>query len=98
MKAEKVSNKPKKVISPLAGELLSSDRHFNESFSFRLFLSFQTRSTPQVTMINLQIKLVNINSSDIVDGNETVILGLIWTIILNFQARIGLAIFEFMGT
>ncbi|GAU98629.1 hypothetical protein RvY_09749-2 [Ramazzottius varieornatus] len=32
-----------------------------------------------------QIKLVNINSSEIVDGNETVILGLIWSIILNFQ-------------
>ena len=34
---------------------------------------------------NLQIKLVNINASDIVDGRPPVILGLIWTIILYFQ-------------
>ncbi len=33
----------------------------------------------------LQIKLVNIHESDIVDGNHTVILGLIWIIILHFQ-------------
>ena len=33
----------------------------------------------------LQIKLVNINASDIVDGRPPVILGLIWTIILYFQ-------------
>ena len=32
-----------------------------------------------------QIKLVNINASDIVDGRPPVILGLIWTIILYFQ-------------
>ena len=42
---------------------------------------------PNVLFFPAQIKLVNINSSDIVDGNETVILGLIWTIILNFQVR-----------
>ena len=33
----------------------------------------------------LQIKLVNINSTDIVDGRPSVVLGLIWTIILFFQ-------------
>ena len=35
----------------------------------------------------MQIKLVNINASDIVDGRPPVILGLIWTIILYFQVR-----------
>lgn len=36
----------------------------------------------------LQIKLVNINSSDLVDGRPPVVLGLIWTIILYFQVTI----------
>ena len=35
-----------------------------------------------------QIKLVNINASDVVDGKSAVVLGLIWTIILYFQVRI----------
>uniref|UniRef100_A0A8C7FMX2 Spectrin repeat containing nuclear envelope protein 1 n=1 Tax=Oncorhynchus kisutch TaxID=8019 RepID=A0A8C7FMX2_ONCKI len=32
-----------------------------------------------------KIKLVNINSTDIVDGRPSIVLGLIWTIILYFQ-------------
>jgi len=40
-----------------------------------------------VVFLQLQIKMVNINSSDIVDGKSTVILGLIWTLILNFEVR-----------
>ncbi|XP_067130355.1 LOW QUALITY PROTEIN: muscle-specific protein 300 kDa-like [Centruroides vittatus] len=32
-----------------------------------------------------RIKLVNINSSDVVDGKPAIVLGLIWTIILHFQ-------------
>ena len=32
-----------------------------------------------------QIKLVNINATDVVDGRPSVVLGLIWTIILYFQ-------------
>ena len=32
-----------------------------------------------------QVKLVNICSDDIVDGNAKLILGLIWSIILQFQ-------------
>lgn len=32
-----------------------------------------------------KIKLVNIRSEDIVDGNPKLTLGLIWTIILHFQ-------------
>lgn len=35
-----------------------------------------------------QIKLVNINSSDLVDGRPPVVLGLIWTIILYFQVTL----------
>ena len=36
-------------------------------------------------LLNFQIKLVNINASDVVDGRPAVVLGLIWTIILYFQ-------------
>ena len=38
-------------------------------------------------LIVFQIKLVNINASDVVDGKSAVVLGLIWTIILYFQVR-----------
>lgn len=36
-------------------------------------------------MISEQIKLVNINSTDIVDGRPSIVLGLMWTIILYYQ-------------
>ena len=39
----------------------------------------------QKKIILFQIKLVNINASDVVDGKSAVVLGLIWTIILYFQ-------------
>ncbi len=32
-----------------------------------------------------RIKLVNIRSEEIVDGNPKLILGLVWTLILHFQ-------------
>lgn len=32
-----------------------------------------------------QVKLVNISSNDIVDGNSKLILGLVWRIILHWQ-------------
>ena len=41
-----------------------------------------------LSSIVFQIKLVNINASDVVDGKSAVVLGLIWTIILYFQVRI----------
>lgn len=34
-----------------------------------------------------KVKLVNIRPEDIVDGNQKLTLGLIWTIILHFQVR-----------
>ena len=39
-------------------------------------------------MFIFQIKLVNINVSDIADGKPSIVLGLIWTIILYFQVSI----------
>lgn len=38
--------------------------------------------------VSRQIKLVNINTTDVVDGRPSIVLGLIWTIILYFQARV----------
>lgn len=35
-----------------------------------------------------QIKLVNINSTDIVDGRPSIVLGLVWTIVLYFQVSL----------
>ena len=36
---------------------------------------------------HFQVKLVNIRSDAIVDGNPKLILGLIWTIILHYQVQ-----------
>ncbi|XP_028967016.1 nesprin-1 [Galendromus occidentalis] len=41
-----------------------------------------------------RIKLVNINSTDVVDGKPAIILGLIWTIILHFQIEQHTALFQ----
>lgn len=37
--------------------------------------------------IKHRIKLVNIRNDEIVDGNQKLILGLIWTLILHFQVQ-----------
>jgi nesprin-1 len=57
-----------------------------------LFFKTKTFSSMQKYLVNflylsIQIKLVNINASDIVDGRPSVVLGLIWTIILYFQVK-----------
>ncbi|XP_043492348.1 nesprin-1 [Polistes fuscatus] len=44
-----------------------------------------------------KIKLVNINSSDLVDGRPPVVLGLIWTIILYFQIEENTRALEYLG-
>ncbi|KAK3930234.1 Nesprin-1 [Frankliniella fusca] len=44
-----------------------------------------------------KIKLVNINSSDLVDGRPPVVLGLIWTIILYFQIEENTRALESLG-
>ena len=47
-----------------------------------------TLSYLSYTCIFSQIRLVNIRSDEIVDGNPKLTLGLVWTIILHFQVRI----------
>ena len=39
-------------------------------------------------MTLFQIKLVNISSNDVVDGNPKLILGLVWAIILHWQVNV----------
>ena len=41
-----------------------------------------------VSFVFLQIRLVNISSNDIVDGNPKLILGLVWSIILHWQVSL----------
>ena len=47
----------------------------------------QVSNKISIFLLIIQIKLVNINASDIVDGRPSVVLGLIWTIILYFQVN-----------
>ena len=42
-----------------------------------------------VAFEHYQVKIENISADNIVDGNGTLILGLIWTIILRFQVQVG---------
>lgn len=44
------------------------------------------------TIINFQVKLVNISSNDIVDGSPKLILGLVWSIILHWQVNLAFII------
>lgn len=49
----------------------------------------QIPSSPMTAReLPFQVKLESIGAEDIVDGNERLILGLIWTIILRFQVRV----------
>lgn len=45
-----------------------------------------------------KVKLVNISPEDIVDGNQKLTLGLIWTIILHFQVSNGKGRMRFLGS
>ena len=54
-----------------------------------IFISTDTFSfNLHITIIKLQIRMVNIRNDDIVDGNPKLTLGLIWTIILHFQVSL----------
>ena len=49
------------------------------------FHKLQNVETSLELLKRKKIRLVNIRNDDIVDGNPKLILGLIWTIILNFE-------------
>lgn len=61
------------------------NHHRSSSHRSLLFLLFCHASFKQ-------IKLVNINPSDIIEGKPSVVLGLIWTIILYFQVSFSLSL------
>lgn len=67
----------KKVSTPIP--------HGRDDFSVPLRAAAMDLSLINAASLFSQIKLVNINSSDLVDGRPPVVLGLIWTIILYFQ-------------
>ena len=52
-----------------------------------LLCRYSTVVSRDDVMTLFQIKLVNISSNDVVDGNPKLILGLVWAIILHWQVR-----------
>lgn len=65
-------------------EILTGDRLPRERGKMR-FHKLQNVETSLELLKRKKIRLVNIRNDDIVDGNPKLILGLIWTIILNFE-------------
>ncbi|GFQ91897.1 hypothetical protein TNCT_652991 [Trichonephila clavata] len=70
------------LLEVLSAELLPRERgrmRFHQLQNVQVALDF---------LKNRNIRLVNIRPEDIVDGNPKLTLGLIWTIILHFQANL----------
>ncbi|XP_072424107.1 uncharacterized protein [Chiloscyllium punctatum] len=97
--AQLAKHKPPSVIQDLFQDLRDGHRLLDllEVLSGQQLAHDRAHSNPIHWMSNVttalnflrskSIKLVNINVLDIVDGNPTVILGLIWSIILYFQVE-----------
>ncbi|XP_055989127.1 nesprin-2 isoform X2 [Sorex fumeus] len=69
------------LLEVLSGQQLPRDKGFN---------TFQRRINIEHALTflkNRSIKLINIHVADIIDGNPSIILGLIWTIILHFHIQ-----------
>lgn len=67
------------LLEVLSGQQLPRDKGSN---------TFQHRTNIEHALTflkNRSIKLINIHVADIIDGNPSIILGLIWTIILHFH-------------
>ncbi|XP_071454862.1 muscle-specific protein 300 kDa-like [Hetaerina americana] len=81
------------LLEVLSGEKLPVERGRNLKRPH--FLS--NANTALQFLQSKKIKLVNINSSDLVDGRPPVVLGLIWTIILYFQIEENTRALESLG-
>ncbi|XP_063222936.1 muscle-specific protein 300 kDa isoform X4 [Bacillus rossius redtenbacheri] len=81
------------LLEVLSGEKLPVERGRNLKRPH--FLS--NANTALQFLQSKKIKLVNINSSDLVDGRPPVVLGLIWTIILYFQIEENTRVLEALG-
>uniref|UniRef100_A0A480L0G3 Nesprin-2 n=2 Tax=Sus scrofa TaxID=9823 RepID=A0A480L0G3_PIG len=67
------------LLEVLSGEQLPRDKGSN---TFQCRINIEHALT---FLKNRSIKLINIHVTDIIDGNPSIILGLIWTIILHFH-------------
>ncbi|XP_058511514.1 nesprin-2 isoform X4 [Ochotona princeps] len=67
------------LLEVLSGQQLPRDKGLN---TFQCRINIEHALT---FLKNRSIKLINIHVADIVDGNPSIILGLIWTIILHFH-------------
>ncbi|KAI4540669.1 hypothetical protein MG293_009710 [Ovis ammon polii] len=67
------------LLEVLSGQQLPRDKGSN---TFQCRINIENALT---FLKNQSIKLINIHVTDIIDGNPSIILGLIWTIILHFH-------------
>lgn len=67
------------LLEVLSGQQLPRDKGSN---TFQCRINIEHALT---FLRNRSIKLINIHVTDIIDGNPSIILGLIWTIILHFH-------------
>ncbi|XP_039720519.1 nesprin-2-like isoform X1 [Pteropus medius] len=67
------------LLEVLSGQELPRDKGSN-TFQCRINIEYAL-----TFLKNRSIKLINIHVADIIDGNPSIILGLIWTIILHFH-------------
>ena len=72
------------LLETLSGERLPMEKGRNMKRPH--FLS--NANTALQFLASKKIKLVNINSADLVDGKPAVVLGLVWTIILYFNVNL----------
>uniref|UniRef100_A0A2I3GWZ8 Spectrin repeat containing nuclear envelope protein 2 n=1 Tax=Nomascus leucogenys TaxID=61853 RepID=A0A2I3GWZ8_NOMLE len=78
------------LLEVLSGQQLPRDKGSN---TFQCRINIEHALT---FLRNRSIKLINIHVTDIIDGNPSIILGLIWTIILHFHVMEGCVTFFLM--
>lgn len=78
-----------KLLQILSGERIV----FEKPHRMQRIHYFSNVTTAIQFLESKNIRLVNINAADVVDGKPAIVLGLIWTIILYFQVKVNIYLY-----